>query len=255
MSFTFYRVLRGTGVPPVVPPIAESLNVFPGNSMIKIKSVISALCLALAVSACSSEQHAHKPYAEQSDIDTTFAQGAGRAPTARTLHQMAIVLAAQGKDAEAFHVLTRCIETYPNFCPAYDELAALHLRHDRVDEAKAALMSGLALKGDDPVLHNNLGMIYLTEKDYKKALESFEAAAKAQPANARYQANRALAMGMAGDYDRSLDTYLTIMPPGEAHYNIAVISEARNDSDRAAKEYAQAKLMGFKEKDKENKDK
>ena len=217
----------------------------------KMKSVVVAVAVVAVWSfgGCESGQSNHKPYAQQTDIDTAFAAGAGRAPTARTLHQMAVVLAAQGKDAEAHHVLMRLIETYPSFPPAYSELAALHMRHNRPEEAKAALNSGLALKGDDPVLHNNLGMCYLAEKNYAQALGEFDKAAKANPSNARYEANRALTMGLMGDYDGCLSSYLKILPPGEAHFNLGVICESRNDSERAAKEYAQAKLLGFEEDD------
>jgi tetratricopeptide (TPR) repeat protein len=215
-----------------------SLNYFDWNR------IAAGMVFMLALAGCSSNQSKAPDYAMQTDIDTSFAQGAGRAPTPRTLYHVAVALASQGRDAEAHHVLTRLIATYPDYPPAYAEMAGVHLRHDRFEEAKAALEAGLALKGEDPVLLNNMGMCHLIEQDYSKALECFDKAQQAAPHNARYQANRALAMGLMGDYDRCLETYMTVMPPSEAHYNLAVICEARNDHERAAQEYAQARVRG-----------
>lgn len=202
--------------------------------------------MLLAAGGCKSNGEQRDRYtAAQSDIDAKFAAGSGRAPTARTLYTLAGVLAGQGKDAEAHFVLARLIQTYPRFVPAYGDLAELHLRHDRPEEAKAALAAGLAVKPDDPMLLNNLGLCHLTEGDYPGALEHFESAAALVPHNARYQANRALALGMMGEYERSLEAYQSVLPPAEAHHNLAVICEALRDHERAAHEHAQAAAMGF----------
>jgi Flp pilus assembly protein TadD len=82
--------------------------------------------------------------------------------------------------------------------------------------------------------------------DYEKAADSFASAVANQPDDARYKANQAMAMGMAGRYDESLNKYQEVLPPAEAHYNLAVVCEARNDMDRANEEYAKALALNGK---------
>jgi len=65
-------------------------------------------------------------------------------------------------------------------------------------------------------------------------------AAAAGPDNTRYRANVALALGMSGRYDECLAAYEQILHPADAHYNLAVICDSRNDTERAVAEYARA---------------
>ena len=77
--------------------------------------------------------------------------------------------------------------------------------------------------------------------DYKRALEFFTKAAAADPDNARYRANMAMSVGMLGRYDEALTLYMQILSPADAHFNLGVICEARDDLDRAFEEYGKAK--------------
>lgn len=176
--------------------------------------------------------------------ETDFGSAAHRPPTAKTLYQMAKMLAARGRDVEAQTVLTTCLGRYPPFLPAYVEMADLHVRHRKFDAAIDILMQALERSPDDPIIHNNLGMCWLLRRDYEQSLAEFTKAAEASPDDARFRGNLALATGMLGLYEEALALYLQLVSPAQAHYNLALICEAREDQTRAKREFSIAKSMG-----------
>ena len=114
------------------------------------------------------------------------------------------------------------------------------MRQRRVGAAIKTLEAGLQHAPDDPVLHNDLGMCAMLTGNYDRALEAFDKAASLDPENARFRSNRALALGMLGQYDDALAIYQEVETPANAHYNLAVVCEARADHERAKQEYARA---------------
>ncbi len=172
--------------------------------------------------------------------EDAFASGAGQAPTPRTLYRMAGILAAQQKYAGAEAVHRSTIRRYPDFLPAYNELAQIQIRRGAVGNAIATLDEALVVAPRDPLVHNNRGMSLMLVDRYGEARESFALAATLDPANARYAANHALAAGLLGDYDEAYDIYQGLLQPARAHHNLAVICEARGDHERATLEFALA---------------
>jgi Flp pilus assembly protein TadD len=177
---------------------------------------------------------------QQRDTEEEFEKGANRPPSPRTMFTLARLYLSQGRDAEASVVLARLIQDHPKFLPAYYELAELQVRYQKTAEAMKVISAGLKVSPRDPILLNNMGMCHLLKQDYAAALVQFRRAAVAAPGDARYRANMALALGMMGRYEESLALYGQILPPAEAHYNLAVICEGRKDNQRASSEYAQA---------------
>jgi Flp pilus assembly protein TadD len=176
--------------------------------------------------------------------DEEFQKGADRPPTAKTLYAMALLQAAQGDGAQCEATLLHILRTHPDFLPAYDELARLQARHRRIEQAIRTLRAGLAVSPESPVLINNLGMCLMLRSDCEAALDCFQRAAGQTPQDARYRANMAMALGMLGRYEEALSLYEQVVSPGRAHYNLAVLCEARNDDARAVLEFAQARALG-----------
>lgn len=170
-------------------------------------------------------------------LDRAFQEGVGRKPTAETLYAMSKILAAQGREGTYEYTLTKIIEDYPQFLPAYCDLAELRVRQKRLEEALDAVEDGLAEAPGDHVLLNNLGMCRLLRGDHELALDAFRRAVEASPDNVRYRANMAASLGMLGRYDEAYSLYQQVMIPSDAHYNVAVLAETRKDVDRAAVEY------------------
>ncbi len=105
--------------------------------------------------------------------------------------------------------------------------------------------AGLQVRPKDPVLLNNLGICLMLKEDYVAAARRFIDASAVVPEDPRYRANLASALAMQGRYDEALALYLQVVSPCDAHYNVAVLCEARKDSVRANQEYKQAVIEAF----------
>lgn len=196
------------------------------------------------VAGCQTAEDKGPFYSDRQEELDSFDKAANQPPTAKTLYAMARILSVQGKDQQCNYVLTRVIGMQPRFLPAYVELAELHLRHRRVDRAVAVLKSALVVAPHDAVLHNDIGMCRMVQHNYSEALNEFTLAAAVAPQDARYRANMAASLGVAGRYDEALALYRQIVPPADAHYNLSVLCEARNDPDRADQERLLAGITG-----------
>jgi Flp pilus assembly protein TadD len=192
-----------------------------------------ALALALLV-ACASGP-------SQDDFaPDSFDMATDRAPSVNTLHAMARVMAAQGRDAECEVVLDKLIAEHPDFLPAYNELAELHMRNGSLLSAQTALELGLERAPEDTVLSNNMGMCLLLQQRYEDSLPHFARASAADPSDARSRANMATALGLLGRTDEALALFYQVMPPSDAHHNVAVLCRTIGDNERAELEFQRA---------------
>lgn len=179
-----------------------------------------------------------------SSLDRAFDSATDRPPTPKTLCVMSRILASQGKDTECEYILNRILREHPGYTMASCDLAELQMRQQRIDDAIETLAEALALSSDDPILLNNLGMCFMTKNRHDEALSKFTQASSIKPRDMRYKANKAVALGMLGRYDESLQVYLEVLgQPAEAHYNLAVLCEARGDFERSKQEYACAERL------------
>lgn len=218
------------------------------NRLKPLQVWFTGLLLAAALlTGCESDNAvADKPdYQHITEAEREFLEGSKAPPTSRTLHAMARLLVVQGRAEEAAFIWQRILRDDPNYLPAHSELGNIYLRDGKLDEAIAILDVGHERAVADPVLINNLGVCWLLKDEYGKAYNYFTQAHDVAPTMARYQANRATALSLMGDYDQSLEFFSEIMSVGEAHYNVAVLAESRKDSARAEAEYQIARDKGF----------
>jgi len=81
-----------------------------------------------------------------------------------------------GRFAEAAAEFEQVVEMTPeNFFKGYNDLAAIHLYHQRLDEAHDMLERALAIKPTYEA-HSNLGVLLHMEKDYEGAAKQYEQA-------------------------------------------------------------------------------
>lgn len=166
-----------------------------------------------------------------------FDSGANPHPTPQMLQSAARLMAAQGREADAYSMLRRLVVEYPDHIPVYADLAEYHLRHNRPGEAERVLQEGLERAPDDAILINDLGMVAMMRGDYVRAVEHFNRAADLAPGETRHRANMATALGLMGRYDESYAMYEQVVPPAYAHYNVSVLADKRGDAERAKQEY------------------
>jgi len=146
-------------------------------------------------------------------------------PTIRTLHSTARICAARGQDSQAELAYSELIKRHPHYMPGYAELSELYLRNEMVETAEAVLDAGLEAKPDDAVLHNNLGMCHLFQREYDAALEQFTQAASLAPEDARSRANMAVTLAMMGRMDEAYANYQLVVPEDDARANMHLLSE------------------------------
>ncbi len=193
---------------------------------------ILLLTIALASPGCKSPA----AKAAEGRAEDQFQAGSNRPPSSETLYAMARIVRTQGKDSVQDFLLRKIIEENPGFLPAYNDLAELQIRRNRIDEAQETVEVGLRHGRGDPVLTNNLGMCWLLKGERERALALFVRAAGKAPEDTRFRANMAVALGLLGRYDESLNLYLQLVPEWDAHHNLAVLCESRKDYLRAAEE-------------------
>jgi tetratricopeptide (TPR) repeat protein len=126
-------------------------------------------------------------------------------PETETL--LAAVLAAAGRNDEAFEQLHRTTARRPPFLPAFLELGGKLRDVGRFDEAIAVLESGLALAPDDLDLRMGLGYLHVKRNDRARARALFLQVLAAAPS--RHDALVALAkvMVLDGEYAAAADLY------------------------------------------------
>lgn len=193
----------------------------------EIATAAVALLLTMAVAAgCATTQGAASDRAAKSDD----AIASKPEPNVKTLYAMARMLRAQGKADEEEIVLRRILAQEPKFVPAYADLAEIRMRQHLYTEASQELQQGLAVAPADPVLLNDLGVCAIMEKNHEKALQQFTQASQAAPRDTRYKANMALALGLLGRYEESLNLYRQVMSGADADHNLAVIKQMRGET-------------------------
>ncbi len=183
--------------------------------------------LALGAVAVTTSGCATMGGLKQAKLDRAGEDAQSDSPDARpnTMYGMCRILRAQGKTEQAELSLIGLIREFPDFSPAYNDLAEIRLERGRLDEAVKYLEDGIAVAPTDPVLQNNAGVCALLKHDYPKALAHFQAAAAVAPYEQRYKANVALATGLNGDPDSGKALYKGVVSDEAAEFNTELIKK------------------------------
>jgi tetratricopeptide (TPR) repeat protein len=109
----------------------------------------------------------------------------------REAEQLAVEAYNRGVDETAEEAYDQAIASYqealnhnPHMTQAYNNLANLYEKMQRVEEAVQAYEKALQYAPNDPLLHRNLGVMYERTGDVRKALEEFKTYLKLAPEGA-----------------------------------------------------------------------
>lgn len=155
------------------------------------------------------------------------------APTINTLYALSRLYIVQEDEKRGEAVLARIISEYPDFTPAYSDLAKLRIKQNRVQESILILEKGLEVNINDPILHNNLGLSHVLDANYASALVSFQSAYHIDPYKEKYQANIALAYGLMGNTEQSYAFYRKILPEEDIVHNMEIINAMRDAKENS----------------------
>jgi Flp pilus assembly protein TadD len=159
--------------------------------------------------------------------DDWFEGGEQKPATAETLQMTARVLASKGNTQQAGFVVDRMYRDFPDNLGTYTQGAEVLLIEGRIREAREWLDRGLARFPDNPVLRNDRGMCSLIEANLKDATADFEAAYAADPADADYVGNLALAKALAGDTEGARALWSRLLNADDIEHNLQQAAAAQ----------------------------
>lgn len=152
-------------------------------SRFRIAAVLLSLVLAFAQPAHADElQEINKLYKQgQHDkalerLDSFLAsrpKDAQGPKIAQGRFLKGLILAEQGKSAEAIQIFTRLTEEYPELPEPYNNLAVLYASQGQYEKARHALEMAISTHPSYATAHENLGDIYakMASQAYDKALQ------------------------------------------------------------------------------------
>jgi len=182
-------------------------------------AVVAALSAAL-ITGCASVPDDSKDW---------FDGGPMQAASPETLQLTARMLAAKGSTAQAGFLMNRLLVEYPDHLGTYTEGAEVLLIEGRVAEAIKWIDRGLERFPNHPILLNDRGTCYVLSANLPAATKDFEACYAADPGDADYVGNLALARALAGQEDEARVLWGRILGPYEVFQNIELAREARGN--------------------------
>ena len=143
----------------------------------------------------------------------------------------------------AIEHLSKSTEMYPNFVAAHNALGSAYLNLGKNDQARTEFSHAVALDGDLPNSHLNLGIVQLALKDYSAAEESLKKASSIAPLDASLLRAKAYGEFVNKDYPAVLATTDEVHKrkhEGTAivHYYAAGAYQAQNNFGQAQSELA-----------------
>ncbi len=166
------------------------------------------------------------------------------AQTARQCLDRALGLASRGATAEAIGQLELATALDPNLADAWFNLGALLHRQGRLDEAKAAFQTVLALPGRHDEAHSALGLVLEQVGDHAAAVTALRRAMSENPDLVDARINLAVSLTALRQFDDALaeiDRAIGRKPDsGEAHFRRGRVLERLGRDGEAAKSYRTA---------------
>ncbi len=156
---------------------------------------------------------------------------------------MAIAYMKKGEIEEAIIGFKRCMELDPKDTKPLLHLADIYLDEGELDEALSYLKSGIEINPESPIFLNRLGAVYLKKKMYNEAENEIKKALSIERSiplsNAHF--NLALIHEARGNYEQAILEYekeQEISPYNhKPDFNLGLLFSGRKDFDRAFKEF------------------
>jgi tetratricopeptide (TPR) repeat protein len=191
-------------------------------------------CTAIAIAAAALVASVLPGCQSAQDADRDWFEGGPMKPaSAETLQLTVRVLAAKGQTAQAGFLLNRMLVDHPDYLGTYTEGAEVLLIEGRIEDAIGWLSRGLERMPGQPLLLNDRGVCHLLAADLGSAARDFDAAHAADPRDADFVSNVALARALEGRDDEALRLWNRVVGPSDAAANLRIAAAARERFARA----------------------
>ena len=159
---------------------------------------------------------------------------------------LALVLSAQGRDAEATAFFEKAVKADPTSQKAHENLAANYAKNGKNALAEVEFKKLVRLDPGNFDLNHNFGEFYVKLGQLSNAIPLLQAAQHLKPADYTNGYDLALGLMMLGrlaEAQEQLETLLTIKESSELHSMLAEVYEKRNMFLPAAQQFQRAAQM------------
>ncbi|MDZ7699062.1 MAG: tetratricopeptide repeat protein [Deltaproteobacteria bacterium] len=217
--------------------------------------IFTAIVICFLMPACAGDDPAQKKRAKAlQDLGSSLAaEGQLRRALSKLIeadkldpnnpdinHQIAIVLRNLGNYSLSLKYFKRALALKSPFPEAQNNLGTLYLVQRQWDKAIACFEEAVAdLEYRTPqYAYNNMGIAYFNKREYDKAIESYKQALKAAPRYRLCYINLVQAYEQKGDLQAAADAYRKYLEyfPKDAAFRLALGKLLLRMGDRAAAE-------------------
>lgn len=150
------------------------------------------------------------------------------------------VAASKGHITEARPAFERVLTDNPKSVEATLGLARIDQLSGRTTAAEEGFQKALQLDGSNPVVLDAAGQFYQSVGDWTRAIQHFNSATLASPANTTYRYNLAVALARTGQVDEARPHFVRSVGDAAADYNIGYILFDDEQYDRAERYFRTA---------------
>jgi tetratricopeptide (TPR) repeat protein len=154
------------------------------------------------------------------------------------LKNMGVVYARQGQLEEAHEYYQRSLEVKPKFVEALNAQGLILMQRDKFELAQERFLRAIG-EFDYAPAYNNLGTVYLRQKNYGEAIRAYEMAVELDEHNATHHFNLGLALQKSDLNERAVRAFaraVGLQPNyGKAYLSMALSYQRSGDLPRARK--------------------
>ena len=154
------------------------------------------------------------------------------------LHARALRTA--GLDEDAHDVLQQIVRRWPRDAASHNELGILAMDRQQVDSAVEHFASAARLDDGNADFLNNLGFAQLSNGQAEDAVASLRKALRADSSRDQTRNNLGFALVAAERPDEAFRVFRAASTPADAHYNVGVGLELKDDVEGAAARFEKA---------------
>ncbi len=170
--------------------------------------------LALSLSGCATTQSTRGParIEIQEQVGFTITEEARISGSVRTDYETALDYLGQGRHEEGVALLETVAAEAPKLSAPRIDLGIAHHRAGNLDAAETNLLLALESNPDQPIAHNELGIVYRKTGRITEARKSYEAALAIYPGYHYARRNLAVLCDLyLGDLNCALENYEAYM--------------------------------------------